>query len=149
MDSQPSLRRGEVLAGASAVAVLVILFALDWLGFAGVTRTGWEAMPVLRWFIVAAALAGLALAVAQATMRQPGLPASLSTVAAILAPVITLLLVVRLITTGATPQVGAYLGLVALVALSWGCCESLRVEQGWIPGPDRPIETAPLGTPRS
>jgi hypothetical protein len=149
MDSQrPSLRRGELLAGASALAVLVILFALHWLRFTAGSRTGWESVPVLRWFIVAAALTGLALVVAQATMRGPALPASLSTVGTVLAVLATVLLLIRLVTTGATPQIGAYLGLVALAALTGGCSRSLREEQGWTPGPDRPIETVLLRTPR-
>ena len=52
----PHLRRGEMLAGAGALALLVILFALPWLRSAGVSRHGWAAVPVLRWVIVAAAL---------------------------------------------------------------------------------------------
>jgi hypothetical protein len=149
MDPQPpSLRRGEILAGVSALALLIVLFALDWLGSSGVTRTGWQAIPVLRWFIVLSALSALVLAGAQATMRSPALPLAMSVVATVLSALTTLLLVIRLITTGATPQVGGYLGLVALIAMTCGCFGSLRVEAGWRPGPDRPIETVSLRTPR-
>jgi hypothetical protein len=148
MDSQPpSLRRGEILAGVSAAALLIVLFALDWLRASGAGRTGWSAVPVLRWFVLAAALSALVLAGTQATMRGPALPVAMSVVATILSALTTLLLVIRLITTGATPQVGGYLGLVALIAMTCGCFASLRVEQGWSPGPDRPIETVALRTP--
>ena len=48
----PHLRRGEIFAGAGGLALLIVLFGLDWLRSAGVTRGGWSAVPVLRWMIV-------------------------------------------------------------------------------------------------
>lgn len=144
---QPHLRRGEILAGAAGLALLVILFALDWLRSAGGTREGWSAVPVLRWLIVVAALSAVALAVAQATRRAPALPVSLSVISTVLSALTALLLVIRLLTTGATLQLGAYLGLLAAVTMTYGAFGSLRAEQGWIPGPDHPIETVPLTRP--
>jgi hypothetical protein len=145
MESEPpSLRRGEILAGASAVALLIVLFALNWLRSGGVTRDGWSAVPVLRWLILVAAVTALTLTVAQATWPGPALPVSLSVIATVLSALTVLLLVIRLLTTGATPQVGAYLGLLSAIAMTCGAFRSLRVEQGWTPGPERPIETVPL-----
>ena len=144
---QPHLRRGEILAGAGGLALLIVLFGLDWLRSAGVTRNGWSAVPVLRWMIVVAALSALALTVAQATMRGPALPVSLSVIATVLSALTALLLVIRILTTGATPQLGAYLGLLAAVTMTYGAFTSLRAEQGWTPGPDHPIETVPLTRP--
>lgn len=145
MESEPPhLRRGEILAGASALALLVFLFALDWLRVSGDTRNGWSAVPVLRWLIVVAALVALALTLTQATRAAPAVPVSLSVIATVLSALSVLLLVIRLLTTGGTPQLGAYLGLAATITMTYGAFASLRVEQGWTPGPDRPIETVPL-----
>lgn len=140
----PHLRRGEILAGASALALLIFLFALGWLRSGGITRSGWSAVPVLRWLIVVAALVAIALTVTQATRAAPALPVSLSVIATVLSALVVLLLIIRLLTTGATPQLGAYLGLAAVLGMSCGAFRSLRVEQGWTPGPDRPIETVAL-----
>jgi hypothetical protein len=146
MEIQPALRRGEIIAGTAAVAMLVILFALDWLSSGGIERRGWSSVPVLRWVILVAALSALALTVAQATARGPGLPVSLSVVTTVLGALTTLLLVIRLLTTGASVEAGGYLGLVAAIAMTCGAFVSLRVEQGWAPGPERPIETVPLSS---
>jgi hypothetical protein len=143
----PHLRRGEIVAGAGGLALLIILFGLDWLRSAGVTRDGWSAVPVLRWVIVVAALSALALTVAQATTRAPALPVSLSVIATVLSALTALLLIIRLLTTGATLQPGAYLGLLAAIGMTYGAFASLRAEHGWTPGPDHPIETVSLTGP--
>ena len=147
MESEPPhLRRGEILAGASALALLVFLFALNWLRSAGVTRDGWSAVPMLRWVILVAALAAMALTVSQATRPGPALPVSLSVIVTVLSAMTVLLLIVRLLTTGGTPQLGAYLGLLAAIVMTGSAFASLREEQGWRPGPEHPIETVPLSS---
>ena len=143
----PHVRRGEIIAAAGALALLIILFALHWLRSAGVTRDGWSAVPVLRWVIVGSALSALALTVAQATARGPALPVSLSVIATVLSALTAVLLIIRLLTTGAALQLGAYLGLLAAIGMTYGAFASLRAEQGWTPGPDHPIEIVPLSGP--
>jgi hypothetical protein len=68
------LRRGELLAGIGAVALLVFLFALPWLSAAGHNRAGWSALPTVRWLLVITALTGLGLVVTQAALRAPAVP---------------------------------------------------------------------------
>ena len=68
------LRRGEVIAGVSGVALLVFLFALNWLSFGGINRHGWAAVPVLRWLLVVTALTAIALTLAQAACAGPRFP---------------------------------------------------------------------------
>jgi hypothetical protein len=147
MESEPPhLRRGEILAGASAVALLVFLFALNWLIVRGHSRHGWEAIPVLRWVLLVTALTALTLTVTQATCAGPGLPVSLSTIVTVLGALSTLLLIIRLLTTSAGLCAGAFLGLLAVIGITVGGFDSLRREQGWRPGPDHPIETVPLSS---
>jgi hypothetical protein len=142
----PRLRRGEILAGASALALLVFLFALNWLTVSGRNRHGWEALPILRWLLVVTALTALLLTLAQATRSGPGLPVALSTIVTVLGAVSTLLLIVRLLTTSAGLCAGAFLGLLAVIGIVVGGFDSFRREQGWTPGPDHPIETVPLSS---
>jgi hypothetical protein len=143
----PRLRRGEILAGASALALLVFLFALNWLTVGGVNQYGWAALPVLRWLLLVTALTALALTFAQATRSGPGLPAALSTIVSLLGALSMLLLIIRLLTTSAGLCAGAFLGLLAVIGIMIGGFDSLRREQGWTPGPDHPIETVSLRRP--
>jgi hypothetical protein len=147
MESEPPhVRRGEILAGASALALLVFLFALNWMTVRGRNRHGWEAIPVLRWALLVTAVTALMLTFTQATRSGPGLPVSLSVVVTVLGALSTLLLIIRLLTTSASLCPGALLGLVALIGIMVGGFDSLRREQGWRPGPERPIETVPLSS---
>lgn len=143
--AQPRLRRGEVLAGVSAVALLVFLFALNWLSPGGLNRHGWAAIPVLRWLLLVTALMAIALTVAQATRRSPAVPVSLSVIVTVLGALSVLLVIVRLLTTSAGLCVGIFLGLLAAIGIAVGGFASMRREQGFTPGPDHPIETVPLG----
>ncbi len=141
---RPHLRRGEILAGASALALLVFVFALNWLTVGGLNQHGWEAIPILRWLLLVTALTALLLTLTQATRSGPGLPVSLSTIVTVLGFLSTLLLIIRLLTTSAGLCAGAFLGLLAVIGITVGGFDSLRREQGWTPGPDHPIETVPL-----
>lgn len=146
------LRRGEIIAGLSAVVVLALLFATPWFAFgpsgAGHTDAdGWHSLPTLRWLILVTGLTGLTLAFTQASRRAPALPVTLSVIVTTLAALTTLVLIVRLPTDGASPLAGAFLGLAASAALTVGAFMSLRQEDGWLPDPEHPIETIMIGPP--
>ena len=145
--SAARLRRGEVLAGVSGVALLVFLFALNWLTFGGVNRHGWTAVPVLRWLLIVTAVTAIGLAFTQATREGPAVPVSLSVIVTVLGSISVVLLVIRLLTTSAGLCDGLYLGLLATIGITVGGFQSLRREQGWTPGPGRPIETVSLHSP--
>lgn len=135
------LRRGEVLAGGAAVALLVFLFVLGWFGTKAGGRTGgWSGLPVVRWLVLLTAAAALLLAVVQASRRAPALPVTMSVIVSALALVTTLALIVRLATTSASVQVGAILGTVAASAILLGGFWSMRDEDGWVPETDRTVE---------
>jgi hypothetical protein len=133
MDFDPSrLRRGELLAGAGAVLLLVFMLALPWYGGAGRTGgslTGWEALTNLRWLLVVTIAAALFLVFVQVTRRAPAIPVTTSMFVAILGLIGALALVYRvLINPGSHEQVGAYLGLVAAIGIAGGGYWSMRQE---------------------
>jgi hypothetical protein len=140
------LRRGELIAAASAVALVVVLFALSWFGTPHATLNGWHSLPVLRWLVVVSAWCGLLLAVFQQTRRAPALPVVMSVIVTALSLLTAIVLVIRLLTSADTPQVGAYLGVVCVLAMLVGGFYSMRDEDGWQPGPDHPVERVPLRT---
>jgi len=138
------LRRGELIAAASAVVLLVVLFALPWFGASHGTVTGWHGLPVLRWLIIVCAVCGLLLAFFQQTRRAPALPVVMSVIVTALALVTAIVVVIRLPTSADTPQVGAYVGLAAALGTFVGGVSSLRDEDGWQPGPEHPVERVSL-----
>ncbi|MGI9183713.1 MAG: hypothetical protein ACR2GZ_01915 [Solirubrobacteraceae bacterium] len=153
------LRRGEVIAAAAAIVLLVALFLVSWYGLSGAvqrsaaalgistTISGWDALTTLRWLILVTAVVGLALGFAQATSRAPAFPASLSVIATVLGALTSLTLIYRVLINvpgpsdlvGARP--GAYLGLASAVALTAGAFLSLREED-----PADPIRNAAIET---
>lgn len=142
------LRRGELIAAASATGLLVALFVLPCFRSGGSGHhaqiDGWNALPVLRWLIVVTALAGLLLAFFQETRRAPALPVVTSVIVSALAALTTVILLIRLPTSADTPLAGAYLGLICAAGIAIGGFYSLRDEDGWQPGPAHPVERASL-----
>ena len=129
------IRRGEALAGAGAIALLVLMFVLRWYGprvaDAGPasSRSGWQAMPDWRWAALASIAAAGALVFLQATRRAPALPASLSVVATVLGLVSAVWLTVAVLLDYPPHQrAGAILGLLSAWALAGGAYASLREE---------------------
>ena len=141
------LRGGEWLAVLGAVVLLVSLLVLHW--YEPSTHvgpqpantlvlqapptgslSGWRAIPTLRWFVLVTVLIGLVLAVAQATAPGPALPATFDLLGMLVAGLTTLLLLIRLATTGAPLRFGAVLGLLAAGAVTLGAFRALRREQG-------------------
>lgn len=136
------LRLGEYLAALGAAALLVTLFALDW--YSHPTVGSWRAIPTLRWFLLVCAMLGLALALTQLAVRGPALPVTLDLICMLVAGLTTILIAIRLITTGATPWTGAWVGLGAAALTTLGAYRAMRTEQGWTPGPGHPIELVRL-----
>jgi hypothetical protein len=137
------LRFSEWLAAASSVALIVFLFALNWYN-GSPPRDGWQALPTLRWLLLASAALVIVTVLAQALARGPALSAALDVVSLVVTAITLLLLIIRLATTGASLCPGAFLGVAASLAMVAGVWLSLRIEQGWPPGPDRPIEVVSL-----
>jgi hypothetical protein len=157
------LRTGEWLAAIGGVLALVSLFALHWYeGAINVLVTslvahhgfiprppgvdGWDAMPTLRWFVLVAAVLGLVAAIAQATSRGPALPVTLDLVAMLVAGLTTILVAIRLATSDAPLRFGAVLGVFSVALVAAGAYQAMRAEQGWTPGPERPIELVELSS---
>ncbi len=147
------LRRGEILAAVAAIVLLIDLFAVAWYtdgrGMT-VSITGWEALSVLRWLILATGLIALALAWFQATRRAPALPVSLSTIATVLGTITTLALIWRVLLDaparagGVSAAGGAYVGLGAALTLAIGALGSLREEDPPDPAQNEAIPIVPI-----
>ena len=154
------LRFGDWVMGISGVAVLIVLF-MDWyqvpslvlfgddvdqtVGALGVSA--WEAFSVNDLIIALAAVMAIATFVLTATQPTAAVPLALAALTTLVSVVAWILVVLRLIwppdlLPGPDVDVdrvaGAWLGLVAVGAMTAGCLASLRDEQA--PEPDHPVE---------
>jgi cytochrome bd-type quinol oxidase subunit 2 len=133
MKFDPSrLRPGELLAGASAVVLAILVVAAKWYGAGGGTggsQTGWHALTDLRWLMLVTIVATVGLVFAQATRRAPAIPVTMSLVVMLLGIVCVAALIYRvLINPPPHQQAGAYLGLLSAIGIAVGGYISLRQE---------------------
>jgi hypothetical protein len=126
------LRRGEWLAGASAVLLAILMVGGKWYGSAsrtGGSLTGWQAHTDLRWLLLVTIVAAAGLVFTQATLRAPALPVTMSLVVMLLGIVTVLALIFRvLIDPPPHEQAGAYLALLSAIGIAFGGYFSLRQE---------------------
>jgi hypothetical protein len=153
------LRRGELVAGASGLLLLIFVFALTWYSVTGPLRptlavlgratsyNGWDGLTHVRWLLLVTALVALALAYFQASQRAPAIPVSLAVTVTVLGglSVLTLIYKVLINTPGSEldQRAGAYLGLAAAIGIAYGGFDSLREESGPDPA-ELEIETVRL-----
>ncbi len=142
------LRLGEIVAGASALLLLVFLFTPDWYALNGTlsqtasdlgartTWNGWWGLGGLRYVVLVTIAAALALAYFQAAERAPAIPIALAVIVTVLG-VLSVLVVIYTILAGPPSfgsllhqKAGAYLGLVAAIGIAYGGYKSMREETG-------------------
>lgn len=133
MDLDPSrLRRGELLAGASAVLLAIFMVGGKWYGAGGSTgasQTGWQALTDLRWLLLVTIVAAAGLVVAQVARRAPAVPVTMSLIVMLLGIVTVVALLYRvLISPPPHQEAGAYLGLLCAIGIMVGGYLSLRQE---------------------
>ena len=148
------LRDGDWIAGAGGVVLLAAMFA-DWYApdavFGAPGGNAWQAFSVLDAVLALLALVPLALVALQATRDSPSLPVAFSVLTTVAGALATLLMLYRIVNQpgpndAVTVELGAWIGLVAAVAIAGGGWRSMRVEA--MPGvPQPPVEDLPAPAP--
>ncbi|MDX6691257.1 MAG: hypothetical protein QOG15_2714 [Solirubrobacteraceae bacterium] len=144
------LRSGELLAGASAIALLAVMFS-DW--FAG--HTGWESLTFLRVPLVITALLALAIVVLTVT-RTVAMACSAAGITVGVGGLTLLLVLYRVVVNEPGPDaagsidLGAYLGVLFLFGCVAGAWRTLADERTDAPASIEQTERvlAVRGTPR-
>lgn len=144
------LRRGEIIALVSALALVALVFGVPWFRFTSpggghISADAWTSLPTLRWLILVTAGTGLLLGYFQVSREAPALAVSWDAIAVTLGAITTVIVLIRLVTDPGSPLIGAFAGLVAVAALTAGAFLSLRQEGGWTPSAERPVETVAVG----
>ena len=144
------LRSGELIAGASAVALLVVMFE-DWFG----GGSAWETMTIAR--VVLVALIGCAFALLVFTVtRTVAMATSMATITIAVGVIALLLVVYRVVinepgtNAEVTVDLGAYLGVLFVIGIVAGAFAALKDERTQAPASLRQTERvlAVRGAPR-
>ena len=143
----PRVLFGELTSSVSAVLLLVFLFATEWYGVAGVpdpsaarpatsgAETGWEALSLVRWVVLATALVAISSVLLHASQRRHGTRTDTSRLVAGLGSVTSLLLIYRVLIalpSGAKvidQKLGACVGLICALGIALGGYESIAEHQ--------------------
>jgi hypothetical protein len=118
--SKPGI--GQLIAGAGGALLIVSLF-LPWADVDGASQNGWELSTMADVFFLIAGLVAIGAAITggRHSLFRPDL--SMNAAADLLGVVATLLLAWLLIfdfPAGADPEIGAYLALIAAIAIMGG-----------------------------
>jgi hypothetical protein len=140
------LRRADQIVGCGAIALFILMFFFKWFGvslsgiantylhLAGVSTSAdaWHTMSGIRWILLLTVIAGIALVVLVGSERKLELPVSLSVIVAGLGALATILVFYRVIishpNSGESAKIGAYLGIVACAALTYGGYLAMQAE---------------------
>jgi hypothetical protein len=143
----PRIRVGALVSATSALALLVIMFATEWYGVAGVpdpsavrpavstAENAWHGLTVTRYVLLAAIVASVGAVVLHASQRAHGNKTDTSLIVAALGALSAVLLIWRvLIVLPAGNRVidqklGAFLGLLCALGIAWGGYEAIREQR--------------------
>jgi hypothetical protein len=139
-----NLRTGEKIAGASGVALILIMFIFDWFSVEGTGGLGglnaWQSFGVIDLVLLLAAAAAITLAVVAATQSQVDMPVALSAITAGLGGLALLLVIFRIISPPefdvfgegfeieTDRDIGVFLGLIATAGIAYGGWTAMQEE---------------------
>ena len=142
------LTQGEKIAGASGIALILIMFIFNWYGIdvggESVPDSGanaWEVFSFIDIVLFVTVAAAIGLALISASQTQVGLPVAASAVVAGLGILSVVLVLYRIIDTpgdlgaaGAfldvdvTREIGVWLGLLAAIGVAYGGWRAMQEE---------------------
>ena len=162
-----NLRTGEKIAGASGIALLLIMFILNWFtldaGIADAGLNAFQSFGFIDLVLLLAAAAGIALAVVSANETKVNLPVSLSAIAAGLGALGAVLVLFRILSppdaglgdlVDVGRGIGVFLGLIAVGGVAYGGFVAMQEEgtsfsdqRDRLQGGDDPPPPPPAGPP--
>jgi hypothetical protein len=141
------VRVGALLSATSALLLLVIMFATEWYGVAGVpdpsaarpavstAENGWNGLTNIRWVLLTTILMAVGSVFLRASQREHGTKTETGGVVAALGSLSSVLLIYRVLialpagTKVIDQKLGAFLGLVCALGVAWGGYESIAARR--------------------
>ena len=136
-------RNGGKIAGASGLALILIMFLFAWYSVGGANINGLDAFDAYSdWvglILVFAAFAGMTLALVGSSNTQVGLPVALSSLTAGLGVVGAIVVLIYIISppsvsfgapgsVGLDREIGCWLGLIASIGIAYGGWQAMQEE---------------------
>ncbi|HEY2162183.1 MAG TPA: hypothetical protein VGH24_12815 [Solirubrobacteraceae bacterium] len=164
-DQRVALTRGEVVAAASALLLLILMFATQWYGVAGIpgtsahaqavsTENAWNALTVVRWLMLLTILVALAAVAMHAVGVSRSIVALVRLAVAGLGSLTALLLTYRVLINLPSPadvvdqKLGAVLGVACGYGIAVGGVEAIREQRARARGAPRPSATPVVSATR-
>jgi hypothetical protein len=139
------IHTGEIISGLSALALLPIMFLLEWYGTVGLPRSrrsgietvvnAWQELAIIRWLMLLAALVALGSVILHATQKSHGTKTDTSFLVAGIGGVTAVVLGYRVLINLPHPgsvvdiKIGAFLGLLAVLGIALGGYDSILEER--------------------
>jgi hypothetical protein len=146
--TQPAPHRiqtGEIISALSALALLPIMFVLEWYGTVGLPRSrrsgietavnAWQELAFTRWLMLLAALVALGSVVLHATQKSHGSKTNTSLLVAGIGSVTAVVLGYQVLinlphrSSVVDIKIGAFLGLLAALGIALGGYDSILEER--------------------
>ena len=167
------LTQGEKIAGASGIALILIMFIFKWfglefngdlggVGFSGVdlgSRNAWGSYGFIDIVLFITVLAALGLALLSASEGEVGLPVAMSAIVAGLGVLSVVLIIISIISppdfgldlsgTGVdhTRKIGVWLGLLAAIGVAYGGWRAMQEEGTSFGGEADRLQSQPTERP--
>jgi hypothetical protein len=128
------LRTGEIVTGASAALLLVVMF-LDWYGVRGIAAANaWQAFGVIDILLALVIALGLGTLAFQVVGRGPATPVAFEVLTSTVALIALLLVAYRILNQPGPNdlvdvKLGAWLGLLATAGVFWGAWKAMSDER--------------------
>ncbi len=135
------IRRGELLAAASAIALLLIMLLFDWYGVEhrgfgvgghhGRGGDAFESFSFIDLFLLGTAVFAIVVAALSANDPRANTPVALSAITTLLGGLSVLLILFRIIDTphGLDRRLGVWLGLIAAFGILYGAWRAIQEQK--------------------
>lgn len=136
------IQTGEIISALSALAMIPIMFLLEWYGTVGLPRSrrsgietavnAWKELTIARWLILLAIIVALGSVILHATQRSHAAKTDTSMLVAMVGTLLSIVLGYRVLinlphsSSVVDIKVGAYLGLLAALGIALGGYDSIR-----------------------
>ncbi len=143
----PRLRQGALITAASAVALLVVMFAMEWYGVDELpgrvsphkplshAENAWHGLTTVRWLMLVTIVVALGSVLLHGSQRAHGAKTNTGALVAVLGGLTAVVLIDRVLidlpsaNAVVDQKLGAYIGLLSAVGIAFGGYESMLEER--------------------